>query len=119
MASRGLLLVAFLCQIAVVLLDDPQYHPDWDSLDTRPLPTWYDDAKFGIFMHWGLFSVPSFKNEWFWWWWKGDTPDPEYVAYMAKNYKPDFTYQDFGAAFWADLFSESEFADIVSKSGAK
>lgn len=31
-----------------------QYTPDWDSLDTRPLPVWYDKAKFGIFIHWGL-----------------------------------------------------------------
>ena len=31
-----------------------RYTPDWDSLDTRPLPVWYDQAKFGIFIHWGL-----------------------------------------------------------------
>lgn len=33
-----------------------QYQPTWDSLDTRPLPDWYDEAKFGIFIHWGVFS---------------------------------------------------------------
>ena len=43
-----------------------QYQPNWDSLDTRPLPAWYDEAKIGIFIHWGVFSVPSFKSEWFW-----------------------------------------------------
>ena len=42
-----------------------KYTPDWNSLDTHPLPSWYDDAKVGIFIHWGVFSVPAFKNEWY------------------------------------------------------
>ena len=46
------------------------YDPTWDSLDKRPLPSWYDEAKFGIFIHWGVFSVPSFVSEWFWWYWQ-------------------------------------------------
>jgi len=54
------------------LLDsNMRYTSDWDSLDSRPLPLWYDDAKFGIFIHWGVFSVPSFGSEWFWVNWKG------------------------------------------------
>ncbi len=36
-----------------------KYSADWASLDTRPLPVWYDDAKIGIFIHWGVFSVPG------------------------------------------------------------
>ncbi len=47
-----------------------RYTPDWESLDSRPLPSWYDDAKFGIFIHWGVYSVPSFGSEWFWTYWK-------------------------------------------------
>jgi hypothetical protein len=47
------------------------YTPDWTSLDSRPLPSWYDEAKFGIFVHWGIFSVPAYGSEWFWWYWKG------------------------------------------------
>lgn len=46
------------------------YQPTWDSLDKRPLPDWYDQAKFGIFIHWGVFSVPSYVSEWFWWYWQ-------------------------------------------------
>lgn len=46
------------------------YRPTWDSLDSRPLPSWYDNAKFGIFIHWGVFSVPA-MGEWFWYNWKG------------------------------------------------
>ena len=38
-----------------------KYTPDWDSLDSRPLPSWYDDAKIGIFMHFGPYAVPG-KN---------------------------------------------------------
>lgn len=44
----------------------PRYEPTWGSLDARPLPTWFDEAKFGVFIHWGVFSVPSFGSEWFW-----------------------------------------------------
>lgn len=42
------------------------YLPKWEDLDTRPLPQWYDSAKIGIFVHWGVYSVPSFIDEWFW-----------------------------------------------------
>jgi hypothetical protein len=42
-----------------------EYTPDWTSLDTRPLPTWYDESKVGIFIHWGVFSVPSVYSEWY------------------------------------------------------
>jgi hypothetical protein len=39
------------------------YLPEWSSLDTRPLPSWYDQSKVGIFIHWGVFSVPSIDTE--------------------------------------------------------
>jgi hypothetical protein len=42
-----------------------EYTPDWTSLDTRPLPAWYDESKVGIFIHWGVFSVPSYGSEWY------------------------------------------------------
>jgi alpha-L-fucosidase len=46
-------------------LTEQQYTPDWTSLDSRPLPAWYDESKIGIFIHWGVFSVPSFSSEWY------------------------------------------------------
>lgn len=46
------------------------YFPNWPSLDSRPLPKWYDAAKIGIFIHWGVFSVHG-KGAWFWNNWKG------------------------------------------------
>lgn len=47
------------------------FEPNWESLDSRPVPDWYEEAKIGIFIHWGVFSVPSFGTEWFWYRWKG------------------------------------------------
>lgn len=47
-----------------------KYEPNWASLDKRPLPGWYDEAKVGIFIHWGVYSVPSMGGEWFWTDWK-------------------------------------------------
>ena len=40
-----------------------RYTPDWPSLDSRPLPGWYDEAKLGVFMHWGPYSVPGIASE--------------------------------------------------------
>lgn len=65
-----------LCFIANIYCDayatitQSKYLPTWESLDSRPLPEWYDEAKFGIFIHWGVYSVPSFGTEWFWVNWK-------------------------------------------------
>src|SRR5947209_19715973 len=53
-----------------------RYEADWKSLDARPIPEWYTRAKFGIFIHWGLYSVPAYAAvnvkdenpyaEWYW-----------------------------------------------------
>lgn len=93
------------------------YTPDWKSLDSRPLPPWYDDAKFGIFLHWGVFSVPSTVGVWFWYDWK--TGNPDAIAFMKNNFKPDFTYQDFAPMFTAELFNADKWADLFRDAGAK
>ena len=41
------------------------FRPDWESLKSFKTPVWYEDAKFGIFIHWGVYSVPAFGNEWY------------------------------------------------------
>lgn len=51
--------------LSTIALSYSQYTPDWDSIDARPLPQWYDEAKLGIFIHWGVYSVPAASNEWF------------------------------------------------------
>ena len=48
--------------ISVSLFSQKVYTPDWESLDKRPVPSWFEDAKFGIFIHWGLYSVPVRKS---------------------------------------------------------
>jgi len=93
------------------------YLPKWESLDTRPLPQWYDDAKFGIFIAWGVYSVPGYSNEWFWHSWRSGNPDV--VKFMKANYPPNFTYGDFAASFGAELFNPENWAEILKASGAR
>ena len=107
------ILVLFISQSFCV-----KYEPNWESLDSRPLPAWYDEAKIGIFITWGVFSVPSIGSEWFWWTWK-TAKNPELVDFMQKNYRPGFTYADFAPQFTAEFFNADEWADILKSSGAK
>jgi alpha-L-fucosidase len=100
-----------------------QYQPNWPSLDSRPLPSWYDEAKVGIFIHWGLFSVPSYGGrksgcEWFWENWVG-RKDPWIVQFMQRNYLNTFTYPDFGPQFKAELFDPQKWVDLFERAGAK
>ncbi|KAF2883464.1 hypothetical protein ILUMI_22706 [Ignelater luminosus] len=100
-----------------------KYEPNWDSLDKRPLPQWYDDAKIGIMMHWGVYSVPSAAGgEWFWGVW-GHYGHPNSNSsqskFMRNNYPPQFTYQDFARYFTAEFFNPDDWADLFENSGAK
>ncbi|KAL2098846.1 hypothetical protein ACEWY4_005326 [Coilia grayii] len=95
-----------------------RYEPTWESIDSRPIPGWYDEAKLGIFIHWGVFSVPSFGSEWFWWYWQGRKLQP-YVDFMNKNYPPGFTYADFAPMFTAEFFDAKQWVDMFASSGAK
>ncbi|XP_069079558.1 tissue alpha-L-fucosidase [Pleurodeles waltl] len=95
-----------------------RYTPDWQSLDARPLPAWYDEAKFGIFLHWGVFSVPSFGSEWFWWHWEGEH-SPEYVNFMKQCCAPGATYADFAPGFTAEFFNPDAWAELFEAAGAK
>lgn len=94
------------------------FEPNWTSLDLRPLPTWYDEAKVGIIIHWGVYSVPTQGTEWFWTNWRNENVT-DYVNYMNKNYKPGFTYQEFANDFTAEQFDANEWAKIFEESGAK
>ena len=110
--------VQFIFTITLLPLVLGQYRPTWESLDSRPLPSWYDEAKFGIFMHWGVYSVPSFDTEWFWYRWKHDK-HPDVVEFMKKNYPPNFEYEDFAPLFTAEFFDPEAWADLLTKSGAR
>jgi len=95
-----------------------RYTADWTSLDARPIPQWYDEAKIGIFIHWGVFSVPSYHGEWFWENWRGRKL-PDIVNFMEENYPPNFKYADFGPQFTAEFFNATQWADLLKTSGAE
>lgn len=124
--QRKMSCVVSLCVVLfAVSMVNGQYQPNWDSLDKRPLPSWYDQAKFGIFMHWGVYSVPSYgggsahsAGEWFWWYWQG-TNESWAVDFMKENYPSGFTYADFAPMFKAELFDPDEWAELFQASGAK
>ncbi|XP_050462733.1 alpha-L-fucosidase isoform X2 [Cataglyphis hispanica] len=105
--------------VVLHLTKTSKFVPTWSSLDSRPLPSWYDEAKFGIFIHWGVFSVPSFGSEWFWNNWKEETTSTKYHDFMKQRYPPNFTYQDFAHDFTAEFFNASEWTELFKTSGAK
>lgn len=116
---RKLCVLCLLFLLSLLLQQaDTEYQPNWESLDKRVLPSWYDEAKFGIFLHWGVFSVPSYGSEWFWYYWK-EQQNPYYVDFMNKNYPPSFTYPDFAPKFTAEFFNAKEWANIFEAAGAK
>ncbi|CAG2168588.1 unnamed protein product, partial [Oppiella nova] len=97
---------------------DVKYEPNWKSIDSRPLPQWFDNDKIGIFLHWGVFSAIGYKNAWFWNNWKNDH-DKDMIAFMNKNFKPNFTYADFAPLFTAEFYDPDHWAEIFKASGAR
>ena len=104
------------------------YEPTWESLDSRPTPEWFHDARFGIFIHWGLYSVPGYTSkskyaEWYWHQLQGDTArsavSKEVFEFHVKNYGEDYEYPDFRKDFACELFNPEEWTDIFKRSGAK
>ena len=108
----------YLAQIREVIGKGP-YHDDWASLTDFTMPAWYKEAKFGIFIHWGVYSVPAFGDEWYSrkMYIQGT---PEYEHHI-KTYGPhkDFGYKDFIPLFTADKFNPEFWADTFAKAGAK
>ena len=92
------------------------FQPTWDSLKKYQIPGWYEDAKFGIFIHWGVYSVPAFGSEWYPrnMYLQG-TPDFQHevatygpqTKFGYKNFIPDFKAAHFDAKTWADLFKNA------------
>jgi len=109
------------------------YQPTWSSLESRPIPQWFTDAKFGIFIHWGLYSVPAwatnsnadgFGSNYAEWYWErlNNTKlkiHKEFVDFHNKNYGPNFKYQDFVTKFKAELFEPDQWAQLFKDAGAK
>jgi alpha-L-fucosidase len=128
------LLVAFLL-LGAASIAAPQYQATWESLDRRPNPGWFQDAKFGIFIHWGVYSVPSLaapgvpkEAQYAEWYWNSITEGKKLPAgapgsaawqFHQRVYGPDFNYLEFAPMFRAELFQPDQWADTFLKSGAK
>jgi len=99
-----------------------KYEPTWESIDRRPIPPWFDEAKFGIFIHWGLYSVPAWakKGTYAEWYWNALTRREEQtLAFHTRTYGTNFPYQDFAAGFRAELFEPEKWADLFARAGAR
>jgi alpha-L-fucosidase len=105
----------FLVLCAPAVFAGQKYGPDWKSIDSRPIPAWYDDAKFGIFIHWGVYAVPS-RGEWYWYTLKHE---PAALAYHNRIFGEKFKYADFAPMFKAEMFDPNVWADLFAKSGAR
>jgi len=95
------------------------FRPDWDSLQKYEAPEWYKDAKFGIFIHWGVYSVPAFSSEWY----PRNMYEPGSEAYKhhiaSYGTQDKFGYKDFVPMFKAEHFDPAAWAELFKKSGAK
>lgn len=108
-----------------------RYEATWESLDRRATPSWFSDAKFGIFIHWGLYSVPAWSPkgtyaEWYKYWkdnrtlfGNGDFLGTEVADYHDKVYGKDYNYNEFAKQFDASNFDAKEWAELFKKSGAR
>ena len=109
---------AELDRIDRVIAEGP-YRADWDSLTEWQAPGWYRDAKFGIFTHWGLYTVPEYDNEWY----SRNmyVRDSEAFRHHLETYGPQsrFGYKDFIPLFKAPRFSAEEWAETFRDAGAK
>ena len=117
--KKIILPVVFFLTVAISFAQS--YQPNWQSLDQRPTPQWFKDAKFGIFIHWGVYAVPgwSSKGNYAEWYQQGlQTNDTA----RQKFHKAKFgnrTYYDLANDFKAELFNPDDWANLFERSGAK
>jgi alpha-L-fucosidase len=99
-----------------------KYQPTWSSLEEQTIPEWFLDGKFGIYTHWGVYSVPAFgpNGTWYSHWVYFDENSPQ-RKYHESKYGPleKFGYKDFIPMFRAEKFNAEEWADLFAKSGAR
>jgi alpha-L-fucosidase len=93
-----------------------QYEPDWDSLHQYRVPGWFSEAKFGIFLHWGISSIPAMFDAWY--------PsriyqkDSAIYEYHRETYRERFGDKDFILEFKAEKFNPMEWAILFHESAA-
>jgi alpha-L-fucosidase len=96
-----------------------RYQPTWESLSQYRVPPWYEDAKFGIFLHWGVYSVPAHSSEWYprLMYRRAD----EVFNYHREHWGPQsmFGYKDFIPMFRAERWDPDAWAELFKQAGAK
>ena len=106
-------------KIADEVIEKGPYKPEWYSLAEYEAPKWFKDAKFGIFIHWGVFSVPAHNNEWY----SRNMyiQDMEEWEWHRKTFgeHTKFGYKDFIPMFTAPKFEPKQWAKLFKKAGAK
>ena len=110
------------------------YTADWESINSRPIPQWFADAKFGIFIHWGLYSVPAWGPlpsdgagiydcyaEWYWFKLmnKKNKVNPLFTDFHNKQFGENFKYQDFVNDFRCEMFKPDDWAKLFREAGAR
>lgn len=116
-------LIFFLIMLPAAFLK-AQHQPiddSWESLRSRPYPQWFKDAKLGVFIHWGVYSVPSYggPESYAEWYLRGLQAGAQIrVDFMRDHYGKDFSYEDFAPLWKAELFDPEEWAEIFERAGA-
>lgn len=130
---KKLLLPALLCLLSLTGIAQKTYQSTWESIDSRPVPAWFEDAKFGIFIHWGIYSVPAYSPtvrdsvgvyeryaEWYWRRWDQPSKNQHFFTdYHNRVYGPGVKYQDFVRDFKAQMYQPDEWAERFKEAGAK
>ena len=114
-----LLLLALWAMQLPGLAQAARYQANWDSLKKYNTPDWFRDAKFGIFIHWGVYAVPAFGSEWYPrdMYREGSKENKHQVAtYGAIK---DFGYKDFIPMFKAEKWDPVQWVDLFKKAGAR
>ncbi|HZF66086.1 MAG TPA: alpha-L-fucosidase [Chitinophagaceae bacterium] len=109
------------------MLAAQKYDASWASLNTRKIPGWFHQDKFGIFIHWGTYAVPAYApvipnsgvsySEWYWY--RIHEKQKDFKAFHDQNYGPDFLYPQFEKQFKAELYDPKQWADVFQQSGAR
>jgi alpha-L-fucosidase len=128
---KNLIISVFFLFFSVQIIAQ-KYQPTWESIDSRPVPEWFEDVKFGIFIHWGVYAVPAWApadadigiyakySEWYWWRINENSEAGKlFRNYHNSMYGENFKYQDFAPMWKAQHFEPDHWADVFKRAGAK
>lgn len=101
--------------------DQKHFEPTWESLKQYKCPTWFQDAKFGIYTHWGIYSVPKAEGHSDWYGHNMYNDRHRCGKFHLENYGAldEFGYKDFIPKFTAEKFNADEWADLFVEAGAQ